>query len=139
MVKPGQCFINKNHKVISYMYIESDRKVAYVISAPTEHSWSDCTGGYSTTTFQDHPPVKSDQLCPLAQIWRHVSLSAFLYDSYLCTVHLYLKVLEKNIGCEPLPSVYIQVVPTYSTVLMYEVLKSLISFTSKAVILTIGR
>ena len=61
-----------------------------VISAPIEHSWSDCMGGFSlasTTTFQDRnivvlarpPPMQSVQLCPLAQIWCPLLLSTFLY------------------------------------------------------------
>ena len=55
----------------------------FVLISICELSIWDCTGGYSlasTTTFPDPPPVQSDQLCPLAQIWRHLSLSTFLYD-----------------------------------------------------------
>ena len=44
----------------SYRYIESDREVADIISAPIGLGWSDCTGGCSlasTTTFQDRNKV----------------------------------------------------------------------------------
>ena len=63
-------------------------EVADVISAPIEHSWSDCTGRAIVLPQYNHiseppPPMQSDQLCPWAQIWRHVSLSTFLYGATL--------------------------------------------------------
>ena len=36
------------------LYIESDREVADVVSAPIEHSWSDWTGSYIVLPVQPH-------------------------------------------------------------------------------------
>ena len=67
------------------MYIESDREVADVISAPTEHSWSDCMGRAIVLPVQYNPISEP----PAHAVWSAVSIGADMTSRVALYTFLY--------------------------------------------------